>query len=166
MAEKDIIIREKVEYTGVFDFAQSYEYAFQWLKDESYNVIEEKYNEKVTSDGREITVEWKASKTLSDYFKSEISIKFELKRVVDVEVDVDGKKKKTNKGIYRIELKGVLIRDPKSTWESGAYYKFLRDVYNKYIIPGRVDSMEDQVRDDTINFKESIKSFLELSGKR
>ncbi len=166
MAEKDILIREKAEYTGVFDFTASYEYAFQWLRDEQYNVVEEKYNEKVTPEGREITIEWKAYKEITDYFKSEISIRFELKRVVDVEVEIEGKKKKMNKGMYRTELKGVLIRDPKARWESTGMYQFLREIYNKYIIPGRVDQMEDKVKDDAIAFKEAMKSFLEFSGSR
>ena len=63
-------------------------------------------------------------------------------------------------------IKGVLVRDPDSAWDAKPFYKFIRDVYNKYIIPGRVDVMEDKVRSDVKDFKEQIKAFLELSGKR
>lgn len=166
MAEKDIIVREKAEYTGIFDYPAAYAYFFEWLKNEKYTVTEEKHNEKVTASGREVTIEWRARRPITDYFLLEIAIKFELKQMVDVEVEINGKKQKMNKAVFRCELKGVLVRDPDSKWEASALYKFLRDVYNKYVVPGRIDQMEDTIREDTIAFKEAFKSFLEFSGKR
>jgi hypothetical protein len=166
MAEKDILIREKAEYTGVFDYSEAYSYFFEWFKDDKYLVVEEKHNEKVKGDGKELTIEWKARRELTDYFLSQIDIKFEVKKMVDVEVEIEGKKKKMNKGYIKVELKGILVRDPKSIWETTPFYKFLRDVYNKYIIAGRVDQMEDRIKEDTIAFKEAFKSFLDFSGKR
>ena len=166
MAEKDILIREKAEYTGVFDYPEAYSYFFEWFKDDKYLVVEEKHNEKVKADGKEVTIEWKARRELTDYFLLQIDVKFEIKRMVDVEVEIEGKKKKMNKGLFRVELKGILVRDPKSIWETTVFYKFLRDVYSKYIIAGRVDQMEDRIKEDTIAFKEAFKSFLDFSGKR
>ncbi|MDO8564231.1 MAG: hypothetical protein Q7R87_04435 [Nanoarchaeota archaeon] len=166
MAEKDILIREKAEYTGVFDYSEAYSYFFEWFKDDKYLVVEEKHNEKIKPDGKEIIIEWKARRELTDYFLLQIDVKFEVKRMVDVEVEIEGKKKKMNKGFFKVELKGILVRDPKSIWETTPLYKFLRDVYNKYIIAGRVDQMEDRVKEDTIAFKEAFKSFLDFSGKR
>lgn len=166
MAEKFILIKEVLEHTGIYGFSEMYEYLYRWFKEESYGVIEEKYNEKVSGTTRDISVEWKCGKTLSDYFKVEISVKMEAGGISDVEVEVDGKKKKMNKGRLRIELKGTLIRDPDSKWDASPFFRFLRDVYNKYVIPGRVDTMEDKVKDDIRDVKESLKSFLELQGRR
>ena len=166
MAEKFILIKEVLEHTGVYGFSELYEYLFRWFKEESYGVIEEKYNEKVSGTTRDITVEWKCSKGLSDYFKAEISVKIEAGGISDVEVEIEGKKKKMNKGRLRIEFKGVLIRDPDSKWDASPFYRILRDAYNKYIIPGRVDTQEDKVKDDVRDVKESLKSFLELQGRR
>jgi hypothetical protein len=166
MADKEQIIKEKVSNSGYFDFTGLYSYAHSWFKDEGYGVDEEKYTEKVKGSSRDINIEWKATKKQSDYFKFEYSIKFEIKELTEVEVETDGKKKKMNKGSLEIEVKGVLIKDYDSKWESSPFNKFMRDVYNKYVIPSRVNDMKDRVANDVKNFKEEIKAYLELTGRR
>jgi len=166
MAEKDLIIKEKVEHTGVFDFSGLYGFAHGWLKYEEYGIVEEEYSEKVSGNAREIIVKWKASKQISDYFKIEDAIKFEVRDMTDVEVEIDGKKKKMNKGKVTIEIKGSLVRDPESGWAGNASLTFFRSVYDKFIIPGRIHDMQVKTEADVKAFKEEIKSFLELSGKR
>ena len=164
---KDIIIKEKFEHTGIFSFDAAYAYAYNWFKDESFKVIEEKYKEKlVGTSEKEIEFEWTCTKRISDYFKEEIRIKQKTERMSEVEVEIDGKKKKTNKGKMEMEIKGTLISDPDSKWDASPWYTFLRDVYSKYVISGRVDKMEDEVEDDVIDFKEKMKEFLEITGKR
>ena len=71
-----------------------------------------------------------------------------------------------NKGKVSVEIKGNMIKDPESQWESTPFYRFLRGWYNKYIIPARIESMQGKVAGDVRDFKEQLKSYLELSGKR
>jgi hypothetical protein len=166
MAEKEQIIKEKLEHSGVWSFSGFYSFAHSWLKDESYGVVEEKYSEKVVGGAREISFDWKASKDLSDYFKIELGIKFDIKDLVEVEIEIDGKKKKSNKGKVSIEIKGLIVKDPNSSWESSNTQRFFRDVYNRFIIPGRVDKFAGIAFSDVQKFKEELKAYLELSGKR
>ncbi len=165
MAEKEQVIKEKVEYNGIFDFKGIYGFAHKWLKEESYGVVEEKYSEKVSGNAKDINFEWKCSKKLSDYFKVEVSVKFEISDLSEVEVEIDGKKKKTNKGKISIEAKGILVRDPDSKWEDTQFWRFMRDTYNKYVIPSRVESMQDRVFSDIKSFKDALKSYLEIVGR-
>jgi hypothetical protein len=167
MAEKDLLIKEKVDHTGIFSFSGLYSFAHAWLHDqEEYGVVEEKYNEKVSGDKREVKIEWSATKKMGDYFKSEIKLEFNAKDMTEVDVEIEGQKKRMNKGSVSVELKGALIKDYKSAWEEHPFNKFLREVYNKYIIPQRVDNMEDKVQGDVRDLKEELKAFLELSGRR
>ena len=167
MAEKDLITKEKVEYSGIFSFSGLYGFVHSWLKDqEDYIVGEDKYSEKVSGNSREISVEWSANKRMGDYFKSDIKIEFKVTDLTDVEVEIDGSKKRMNKGKVAVELKGALVKDYSSKWEDKPMNKFLREVYNKYIIPQRVDNMEGKVAGDVKTLKEEIKSYLEISGKR
>lgn len=166
MAEKEQIIKEKVEHSGLFDFKGFYSFTHSWLKEESYDVVEEKYSENVSGSARNINFEWSATKTLSDYFKRELKLKFDIKELVEVEVDIDGKKKKMNKGKVSLEVKGSLIKDPDSNWESSPFYRFLRDIYNKYVVPGRIDNMSGLTAGDVVSLKEEVKAYLELSGRR
>lgn len=166
MAEKDQVLEEKVEHSGIFDFPNLYLYAHSWFKEEEYGVNEDKYSEKVSGNKREISIRWKATKDMSDYFKFEMKVKFEIAEMTDVEVEIDGEKKKMNKGKLSIEIGAILIKDKDGKWENSPFNRFMRDVYNKYIIPSRVNNMENKLRVEAINFKEEVKAFLELKGKR
>lgn len=166
MAEKEKIIKEKADYLGIFDFKGFYSFAHKWLKNENYSVVEEKYSEKVAGNSKDITIEWVASKRLSDYFKIEIKIKFDITDLTDVEIDIDNKKKKSHKGKVAVEITGTLVRDPDSKWDESPMWRFWRDTYNKYVIPKRVLDTQFKIEDDVKDFKEQLKAYLELSGKR
>ena len=166
MAQKDKILKEKVEHSGLFKFSDLYSFCHSWFMEESYGVIEEKYAEKVSGNTKEIDIEWKATKWMGDYFKLEQKVVFEIKGLTDVEVEGDGKKKKMNQGKVKIEITGFLVMDPHSKWDNTPFYQFLRDTYNKYIVPQRVDAMEEKMKADVKGFKDEIKAYLELSGKR
>lgn len=166
MADKEELIKEELEYNGLFDFKGYYSYAHSWLDDEDYGVIEKKYSEKVSGSMRDVTFEWAISKEISDYFKFIMLFEVEVSGLSDVEVEIDGKKKKMNKGRMVAEIKAALVKDPDSNWEKTAFTRFVRDFYNKYVIPGRLEFMREKIIEDVKDFKEQLKAFLELSGKR
>src|SRR3990167_9152165 len=105
MADKDIIISEKLDYRGLVKFSDLYQYAHSWFMEENYGVIEEKYSEKVSGNNKEIDIEWKCTKPMGDTF-------------------------------------------------------------NKFIIPQRIDAMEDKIKADIRSLKDDLKAYLDLSGKR
>jgi hypothetical protein len=167
MSEKTEVIKEKIGHTGVFSFKGLYSFMHEWLKEqENYVVKEDGYSESITGNKKNITFKWLSAKQMSDYFKVEIEIKAKISDLADVEAEIDGEVKKTNKGKVEMEIKGVLNKDPASKWDSVMFYRFLRDVYDKYIIPSRVNNMEDKVMTDVVDLKEQIKAFLEIEGKR
>jgi hypothetical protein len=168
MVEKDTIIKEQFRYNGMADFKDTYEYAHAWLKDEDYAINEEKYEEVAKpGDAKEIRVKWVCNKKITDYFRIALEIKWQILNMTDVEVEIDGKKKKMNKfSELKIELKGVLEKDYNSKWGAKGFNKFLREVYNKYIIPQRTEEMEIKTVEIVQEFKEEMKSYLNLTGKR
>ena len=167
MAEKQQAIKEKIEFSGLFDFKALYSFAHSWFKEGRYGVTEEKYSEKVTKENKkDIEIEWLASKDISDYFKVENKIKFEISGLSEVEAEIDGKRKKMNEGRISIEITGTLIKDKDSKWDTSPMYRFMRDVYNKFIIPFRINELKGELTNDVISFKEEIKAFLDLTGKR
>jgi hypothetical protein len=166
VAQKDLVTREKMSHSGVFSFGSFYGFMHGWLKEEGYGVTEEKYGEKIGGDTRDVSAEWKATKDLTEYFRIELKMKIEVKGLADVEVEIDGDKKQMQKGGVELDIQGFLIRDPSSEWDKKPGLRFLRDVYNKYIIPKRVDDMKDMTTKLVQDMKEEIKAFLELSGRR
>jgi hypothetical protein len=166
MAEKEMLIKETFDHSGMFDFKSFYSFAHSWFVDENYGVSEDKYSEKVAGNVRDIYIQWTASKQLSDYFKVELKIEIEVKGLSDVEVEVDGERKKTNKGKIKVDVKGLIVTDPSSKWDTSAFNRFMRDVYNKYVIPARIKNMQAAVISGVGNFKEEMKAYLELTGQR
>lgn len=166
MAERDMLLKEKVDSTGIFDFKGFYGFAHNWFKEKGYGVDEEKYSEKVSGNARDITIEWKATKKLSDYFKIEHKIEFRIEKMTDVEVEIDGVQKQMNKGKVEMTIKANLVQDPDSKWDKTPTYRFFRDLYSKFVIPTRVDDLRGLVIGDAQGFKEQLKAFLDLQGKR
>ena len=83
-----------------------------------------------------------------------------------VEVEKDGHKVKMNTGSFEIKTTATLIKDWGSTWENTPTMKFLRGVYDRFIIEGRIRSYEDKVFDDLTKLSETLKAFLALEGKK
>ena len=166
MAEKEELIKEKIEYSGLFNFPAFYSFAHSWFKENDHGVNEDKYSEKVSGNKRDITIEWKATRKITDYFKGEYKIKFEIRDLVDVEAEINGSKEKMNQGKVSAEIKGIIISDFQSKWDKSAFSRFMRDFYNKFVIPSRVKQIKDEIIDTVRDFKEQLKAFLELTGRQ
>lgn len=166
MVERDRVIKEKIKHSGLGDFKAAYKYSREWLQKEGFEVTEDAYGEKVSGNSKEIEVEWTAVRKLSDYYKAVLKIKWRILGLVDVEVEVDGKRKNMNKyADLSIELSGVLEKDYDSKWENSPMNKFFKDVYQKYVVIERTREKEDQVRGAIQTFKEEMKAFFELTGR-
>ena len=166
MAQKDKLIEEKMKHSGVFVFSDVYGYIHGWLKDKGYGIIEDEYNEDVSDKGRDISSKWTAIKDISDYFKSELKLKIAAKKLTNIKAEVDGVKQDMNKGDLEVEIVGNIVGDPESKWDTSPFLRFMRDFYNKYIIPSRVGDTKGIVRGHVSSLKEDLKSFLDLYGKR
>lgn len=167
MVEKDTLIKEEVKYEGLGNFKDTYKFAHEWLISENFKVTEDKYGEKIKGNEKEIEVVWKCKKKLSDYFAAFIELKWTIRGMTDVEVEIDGQRKKMNKfAELKIAIKGVLEKDVSSKWTGTAMQQFFKDVYHKYVIPQRMEDREDSVKNTVRSLKEEIKDFLELTGRR
>jgi hypothetical protein len=118
MAEKDLIFETKVKATVVFDFKEFYRFAYDYITDEGYDIGENKYVEKVKDGAKEIDIEWEAEKKISDYFKYIIKTNYRITGLVDVEAKKGDKTIKTNKGTVEIKIKGSIVKDYESKWET------------------------------------------------
>ena len=83
----------------------------------------------------------------------------------DAEVEQDGKKVSTNKGEVKITIKANLVRDYEDRWEDRPFYKFLRGVYEKYVIRATREEYENDLENKAKEYIQEIKAFLNLSGR-
>lgn len=167
MAEKDRIFSSKVKYAGLFEFADFYRFCYDWLQDDlGMNVVEEKYVEKIKGEEKDIEIGWKASKKVTDYFKFEIGIDFRILGMKKVEVNKDGIKRKMNEGIIEIKISSDIIKDYEGKFEEDAFRKFLRAIYEKWVIPSKISEYKDKLAEDSNDFLDQAKAYLDLESKR
>jgi len=167
MAEKDDIYSSKVKYDGIFSFRDFYKFCYEWLIDETkVDLSEKKYVEKIKGSSKDIGVEWEGSKKMTEYFKFDIKIKFRILGLSEVEINDGGRKIKTNKGSVEISIKGTLVRDYDGKFETTAFRKFLRAIYEKWVIASRITEYEDKIAGACDEFLEQAKAYLDLEGKK
>jgi hypothetical protein len=167
MAEKDVLFGTKVKHSGTFDFKGVYNLLYTWLVDQGYDLNEKSYKETIGSGGaKDIEIDWEATRKVSDYFKFMLSMKWVINGMVAQEVELDGVKQKINKGQFELGIKSVLLKDYEEKWTKSPFVKFLRGVYDKYIIKERVEQYEGKLIAELDEFVAQCKSFLSLTGRR
>ncbi len=165
--EKDNIFSSKVKYTGVFPFSDFYKFCYEWLTQEAgLDVIEEQYVEKIKGNSKDIEFKWAGDKKVSDYFKFSVKVSFRIIGMVDVEVVKDKIKEKMNKGIVEVKISSSIIKDYQGKFEQNAFKKFLRGIYEKWVIPSRIDQYSEKLVNDSDEFLSQVKAYLDLEGKR
>ncbi|MFH1801477.1 MAG: hypothetical protein ABH804_01440 [archaeon] len=167
MAEKDTIFSSKIKSDGFFDFRGFYEFCYKWLTEETgLDITEKKYTEKLKGDSKDIELEWGGDKKITDYFKFEVKVEMMIRNMVNVEIKQGDKKIATNKGTAEVKMKGVLVRDYQGKFEKSGFLKFLRAIYEKWIIKSRTEEFEEKVFGDCDEFLGQAKAWLDLEGKR
>jgi hypothetical protein len=167
MAEKDIVFSSKVKYGGIFSFKDFYKFCYDWLTEETGLFISEnKYAEKLDGSSKNIDVEWVGTREVTDYFKFEVKIAFKVIGLSQVETQEGSTKIKTNKGGVEVGMKGVLVKDYKGKFETKPFQKFLRGVYEKWVIQARVEQFEEKLTEDCDEFLNQAKAYLDLEGKK
>lgn len=166
MPEISNVLKQKLKHKGFYDFQAFYDFCFEWFKEEGYLLKEELYKEKITPIGKEIEMKWVAIKKISDYFMNYIKVDWLIIGLQDAEVEIDGKKQKTNKAEMKLTFTADLVKDYERRWEDKPFWKFFRGVYDKYIIRTTAEEYEDRLMDKTVELINDIKGFLVLTGKR
>ena len=167
MTERDEIFSSKVKYVGLFPYSDFYKFCYDWLVDDfGLLVAEKQYVEKIKGDAKDIDIEWVGTKEVTDYFKYEVKVKFRILGMTNVEVTQDGAKIKMNKANVEVKMSGALLKDYKGRFETSAFNKFLREIYQKWIITSRINQFEEKLIGDCDEFLSQVKAYLDLEGKR
>jgi len=167
MSEKDPLLKTKIKHKGIFNFKETYNLVYDWLINEGYDLNEKQYKENVLPGGaKEIEIEWEAMRKVSDYFQFVIKVEYHIMGMTEVEVEIDGKKEKMNRGQFEFIIKSVLVKDHESRWENAPFFKFLRTLYDRYLIPSRIENYQGKLIGEVDEIVAQVKSFLNLQGKR
>lgn len=165
MTEYDMVYETKLKYNGLFDFKELYKFVHDWFSSYHYIVIEKKYEEKITAEGKDLEIEWMCLRKISDYFRFQVDIRFRIIAMSSVEMQRGNIKIKMNKAAVEIVVRGVLQKDYENRWERSPIAKFLRGVYDRYIIRSRIEDYEDKIALEVDESVAQMKAFLALEAK-
>ena len=167
MPEKEEIFSSKIKYGGIFSFKDFYVFCNDWLTNETdLFMSENKYSEKISGDSKNIDVEWTGRRKLTDYFRFDVKVTFKILGLTEVEIQEGSTKIKTNKGSIEVSIKGILVRDYEGKFERTAGKKFMRSIYEKWVIPSRIEEYEDKIVSKSDEFLNQAKAYLDIEGKK
>ena len=165
MAEKDRIFKGKLKQKGIYNFKDFYDFLYSYLMDENYDVFETKYVEKISGDSKDVEIIWKATKEVSDYFKFEISAHWIILGMKKVKVKKEGQEVTMDSGTMEINFEGSIYKDFENRWENNAFWKFMRGLYDRYIIRSRIDDYNVKLFEEVNELIAQAKSFLAIEGQ-
>ena len=167
MAEKDTVFSSAMKYDGIFSFKDFYKFCYGWLTEEiGLDVVETTYSEKLTGDTKDIEIKWGGTKKFTDYFKFEMKVDFVIRRLKEVEISKGDVKIRSNNGSVKVKVNGILIRDYDGKFESSGFQKFLRGIYEKWVITSRIEQFEGSVIGSCDEFLNQAKAYLDLEGRK
>ena len=163
--QRDYIVSPpvKVKQSAIFDMDELYKALFRWFELYHYEFHEREYRE--SSDpggGKHLEIRWYAEKKVDDYVKLVIEVDFLVLGLTDVEIEKNGAKTKTNKGTIEMRFSGYLLKDYEDSWSKSAFSTFIRGIYDKYIIRGRLEGYEGLIYDEAHKLIAEAKAFLAL----
>ena len=156
------VAKMKTKGKGVFDMGELYQNMKFWLDFQGYGdhektFKEEKYVERIKGDSKQIEIRWRAEKEVNEYVSYVINVSFFILGLKSAEIEKDGKKIGTQKGEVEMRFGADVILDRKGTWNP-----FFRSIYNKFIIPERIDAHKTELYDKVYTFYNEVKSYLDI----
>ncbi len=165
MAElRTIMWKKKLSYSGLIDLKGVYRAAYDWLDEQGYAPYEEKHMEQNFEDGKEITVEIKGEKDLSDFAKIKWKTKLVALKLQETVVERDNQRVKMYKGEISFTTNVFLQTDYDKSFEQKAFLYFLRTVIDRYVFKSYINKAVDRSKDQYKKFHAHIKSYLNMES--
>ena len=135
----------RLKQKGIYNFKDFYEFLYDYFTDENYDIAETKYVEKVEGETKDLEIIWNATKEVSDYFKYEINLTWVILGMKKVKVKKDGQEIYMDSGTLEIKFTASLVKDYENRWENNPFLKFMRGIYDRYIIRSRIEDRKSVV---------------------
>ncbi|MEM4266818.1 MAG: hypothetical protein QW404_02065 [Candidatus Nanoarchaeia archaeon] len=163
MSEFDYVIKDmKVAQESTFDMQELYRLGRTWFDKHGYDFYEKEYIASQKEDSKNASIKWEAEKKIDDYIKVHIEARVKFKNLREVQ----GKKKMMNTGEVSVNVESYIERDYESNWEKGFMTKFIRGLYDTFLIRGKIDKDKNRLERETKEFLNEIRTFLKVNPVR
>lgn len=160
---KNLSYGESFKYKGLIDFKSLYRLIDKWFKQRDYDKVEFFNFEETYETGKQITLELRPYKKLSDYVKIEIRLKIVLEKLKETIIEQEGIKTSLMKGQGTFTFETFLITDYEGHWSTRPFYFFTKTLMDKFIYRSYTERYEDTLIKDKDKIRREIKSFLNMT---
>ncbi len=163
MAKDKVVPKLKITHKGIFDLGDLYKNIKGWLEyngfgDEEKNFQEASYTERIKGESKQIESMWVAQKNVDDYFGLTIELTFAIVGLVDVEIEKEGKKIKSQKGELNVTLKADLLKNHSEDWSP-----FMASLYENLVAKERKNMHKTYLYGRVYALHDEIKEYLEMN---
>ena len=163
MSEKRLIVDGLIiRYNGIFDVQGLLEHIDKVCSQKGYTKNEKERIERVFSSGKELHMELRPSKKMTDYISLMIKIKMDITNLEELEVTRDKFKMAVNKGLVVMTFDAWTTTDYQGRWEQKPLFYFLRNIFERFFYKFHTDKYVGTVDSDCHYIYYNLKAFLEL----
>jgi len=163
MTQRDVVASGlKIKQRSVFNLDELYKIMWRWFELYGYDMQELEYRDSVEGNSKHLEIKWKATKRIDDYIQLVIITNFLILGLEKAEIEQDGIKIKTDKGEVEINLSAQLEKDYEEKWQDSGWSRVIRDIYDKYVIKNRIESLEGELYEEVYKLIDEVKAFLNL----
>ena len=155
-----------LRYNGIFDWDGLYAAIVDWGKMYGYKWTEKAFKHKVpSSEGAEEEIEWVLETKATEYIKYRIELNVHTWDMIDVDIEVNGNKRKlTNTRLYII-FEPIIEYDWQLRFEGSPFLRKLGQLYNK--LTGSIEQVHwDTLYYRTWNLHAMMKKYFDMQSKK
>lgn len=153
----------KVVQDSTFDMNELYKLGRSWFDKHRYDFYEKEYiSSQKEEDVKNASIKWEADRKVDDYVKFHIESRIKFKNLREVE----GKKKILSSGEVSVSTEAFLELDYDGDWDKGFMARFVRGVYDKFIISGKIEKDKAGLDKETLDFFNEVRTFLKCNPPR
>jgi len=162
MEIKTLISKKPLVYEGIFRLDEMYNLIRRFIDERGYFNIEDRNEEKILPNGKDIFIVLKPFGKVSDYAKRELVLDIQAHEVNDKVVEVQGHKQKYQYGKIQILFTANLITDWRERWEGTGFYFLLRTLTDRFIRRDVSREVEDILTKDCLDLEGELKSYFNM----
>ena len=166
MSEKYLVVDQlKLTYEGLFDAHGVYKLIDGWFYEHGFDKNEKLNQEVITPNGKDIHLELRPWKKLTDYANKLINVRIYMKNIKEVEIERGKEKLKMNQGAVLIIFDATMQVDYEDKWDATPFLYFIRMMYDKYVYRRYMDQFEADLIDDLNRLYAQVKTYLNIYAK-
>jgi len=145
-----------LRHTGVYDFKGVLSGLKDKLDELEYFIIDKEHTEALSAAGKETKFVWVCSREVAEYVKFDMELTIITLRQIDVLVD----KKKLQRGDFEFRISAKVVKNHKDTFKDTKMGEIQRHLYEKVLIPTKLDDCEDRLVEEATDLIKIVKECM------